>query len=118
MKFTVFLILLALIGCDNENTDSIVTISNNIEFNSQQWKQGDDRVQGSMVENIVSRNLLIGLTREEVNQLLGKPDKEDGNYMGYWVDIGHKFGSEPWPYVLNIIISLETLTVTDAYVAD
>ena len=67
MKFNVFLILLALYGCDSDNTDSLVTISNKIEFNSQQLKQGDDRVQGSMVENIVSRNLLIGLTREEVN---------------------------------------------------
>lgn len=35
-------------------------------------------------------------------ELLGKPDTERDEMMLWTVDLGHRFGSEKWPYTLHV----------------
>jgi hypothetical protein len=44
-----------------------------IPFSTERWREGDFRQRGRMVGNLRDSDRLLGLTREEVAQLLGAP---------------------------------------------
>ena len=44
------------------------------QFDSKRWKSGNRWSRGAMVQDIIGRNLLIGKSRSEVQDLLGQPD--------------------------------------------
>jgi hypothetical protein len=68
----------------------------------QDWLQGGIRVRGQMVHDLVDRKLLDGKEQSQVVALLGAPDQSSTGSISYTVDIGHKFGSDPWTYELSI----------------
>ena len=72
-------------------------------FDSSLWKTGSLRQRGRLARDLRYSGKLIGLSRDEVFALLGPPDREDGpDAVGYTVDLGFKFGWEPWTYSLTI----------------
>ena len=45
-------------------------------FDSKVWLSGGSSVRGSMVQDIIDRDLLKDKTKAEVERLLGKPDSQ------------------------------------------
>lgn len=87
--------------CSNENHIE------KIGFNEQQWRNGNDLIRGSMVDNIIGDSILIGKEKAEVLSLLGEPTGGDtSNSLVYSVDIGLKTGpfglGGVWPFFMTI----------------
>jgi hypothetical protein len=82
-----------------------------LEFNSNEWLNGDIRSRGKMVDNIIEDSILIGKSKSEVLALLGSQGDTTGNFS-YPVDIGLTLGpfglGGIWPFDLNI--HFDTLT--------
>lgn len=55
-----------------------------------------------MVTSLLDKKILTGRKQTEVVALLGTPDTIDTNRIAYKVDIGQRFGSGRWLYVLAI----------------
>jgi hypothetical protein len=72
------------------------------QFDPESWRSASVRDRGRMVDDLMRRDLLVGLSRSEVKRLLGPPDGEVTGWVSYRVDIGHHFISRPWLYSLNI----------------
>lgn len=67
--------------------------SSNIPFNSEVWKKSDAFERGRMFDDMIRKNLIDGLNKDELVKLLGEPDKkrvEEGNdiYL-YKIEVGH-----------------------------
>ena len=107
---SVFLVVGFLIsGCSNSET-----------FEPEVWKRGDHRQRGKMVKALVRSEILVGKTKEEVTDLLGPSDSqhEEGRDQVYIVDLGHKFGSDPWTYQLHVRFSAEHDVVETVWYTD
>jgi hypothetical protein len=90
--------------------------SQQLEFDSEQWKTGDKKVRASMVR------ILIGKNQDEVKNLLGEPDRKTDNervneYI-YLVDLGHKYGSDPWYYFYKVRFDQEKSTAQESFLTD
>lgn len=96
---TAGLIACALLGF----LDPFVERAASHPFDPKLWQTGSLRQRGRMARDLESSEKLIGLSRDEVLALLGPPDRDDGPAsVAYTVDIGYKFGFEPWTYCLTI----------------
>ncbi len=73
-------------------------------FNSEKWKAGSALDRGRMSQDLMNNNRLTGLTRDEVVAQLGPPDHDLGDdpTLIYRIDIGFRFGTDPWFYVLGV----------------
>ena len=76
----VIAIVCLLAGCGNDRS-----------FNSTAWQQGNLRVRGSMADDLVKRKVLVGRPVDDVQRLLGRPDKDYGSALEYKIDLG-------WPF--------------------
>ena len=80
------------------------------EFNSVEWKQkGLDwwitDTREKMIDDLTQSDTLIGLTQEQVIDLLGKPESQDDSAMKYL--IREKYGTDIDPeYISNLHINL------------
>ncbi|MCI0459050.1 MAG: hypothetical protein L0Z62_19005 [Gemmataceae bacterium] len=72
-------------------------------FCAKRWQHGDARERGRMVRDLMDGGWLGCLTREEILRLLGNPDVDHGEEVGYSVDTGVRFGSAPWNYHLMLL---------------
>lgn len=52
-------------------------------FDSEQWKAGNASIRGSMVDDTLSKKLLIGKTKAEISELLGKAEHSSKDWVGY-----------------------------------
>lgn len=81
------------------------------EFNSEEWKQkGLDwwmtDTREKMIDDLTQSDTLIGLTQEQVIDLLGKPESQDDSAMKYL--IREKYGTDIDPeYISNLIVELD-----------
>ena len=93
---------------------------NSEPFRSAGWKAGDQRQRGRMVKDLVSSQVLVGKSKAMVADLLGPPDSEDqaGLHQAYKVDLGMKFGSNPWLYQLHVEFSGDPPVAVKAWYAD
>lgn len=68
---------------------------NRIEFDSEQWKNWEESetdlsLRWNMVHNLRKEHELVGMTINEINELLGKPDRENKNFISYHLGMsGH-----------------------------
>ena len=69
----------------------LAACGNNKSFDATAWQQGDPRKRGSMAEDLVKRKLLLGRPAEEVQRLLGRPDKDHVSALVYNIDLGWVF---------------------------
>ena len=87
-------------------------------FEAAQWREADLRVRGAMVDDLIDRKLLIGASREDVLELLGPSlDSYDEN-LRYSIDIGHRWGVDPWLYGLHVQLDPATGRVSDVWYTD
>jgi hypothetical protein len=97
LKKLVFSIWLILCG-----TCLLLACSNNKPFDSEAWLKGDRKVRGQMAHSLRDGRILEGKCQTEVIAVLGNPDGEYSEVLIYQVDLGHKFGSSPWLYQMNV----------------
>ena len=85
-------------------------------FDEVEWRHGDRRERGAMVDDLETRSLLIGKDKPAVIALLGMPDASDtaGRSLDYAVDIGLRTG--PWglggTWLFYTSVCFDTLTGT------
>jgi len=53
------------------------------KFDSAEWKAGNATTRGSMTQDLMDRQLLVGKSPAEVEGLLGKPDLPETDWYGY-----------------------------------
>ena len=92
-----------------------------IDFDKKQWSQADSETHGHMVRDMLSRHELVGMTRQEITQLLGQPDEDQVDLQRYRYYVGN-MGRNPempffWGYSLLIKFD-KTNKATEAHVAD
>jgi len=97
---------------------SVVQSFNPSRFDAATWRTGNLRTRGTMVRDLIDRELLIGKSRQEAVALLGPPDQEAERLLTYKVDLGHKFGSTPWLYAFQLRIDAATGRVFEAWHSD
>lgn len=97
---------------------SVVESVSPSRFDAVTWRAGDLRTRGTMVRDLIDRDLLIGKSRREAVALLGPPDIEAERVLTYKVDLGDKFGSTPWLYALHLKIDPANGKVSEAWYAD
>jgi hypothetical protein len=56
-----------------------------------------------MVRDLLDGDWLGCLQREEILSLLGTPDVDHGEEVGYSVDTGVRLGNAPWNYHLMLL---------------
>jgi hypothetical protein len=74
-------------------------------FDHEIWRKADAQQRGKMVRELQSSEILIGLTRDEVLNLLGPSENSlrmEQSVLIYAVDVGTRFGSDPWKYTFVI----------------
>lgn len=108
-KVLIILFCAFLFGCDFK--------TNNLKFDSEKWKTADLRTKGRMSRDLRDSNLLIGKTKSEVENLLGKP-KFDGENWTYTIDVGDRFGTHVWTHNLILLFDKNTNTVQRVYDSD
>lgn len=89
-------------------------------FDSTQWKNnldGQDSVKQKMLQNLLTQHKLIGMTVEDINQLLGAPPKtsyfRDYDYV-YWLGPERGLGVDSeWLCIKfrdGVVVKAEVLT--------
>ncbi len=93
----------------------VAACGNNKSFDSTAWQQGNLRIRGSMAEDLVKRKVLVGCTADEVQRLLGRPDKDYASALVYKIDLGWPF-KDPSHY--GFIVHLDDRNVREAQITD
>jgi len=88
------------------------------EFRSEDWLIGGMRVRGQMVASLLDKKILSGKTQIEVAALLGVPNSTFSNRIAYRVDIGQRFGFDPWSYILTIEFNTTNGVVSNVVLSD
>ncbi len=98
-RYLIFVFLFVTFGCMQVNHDEKVV------FNRKEWLNGNERIRGKMIDNIINDSILIGKSKIEVLNLLGDQGDTVGN-LSYQVDLGLKSGimgfGGAWLFNLNI----------------
>ena len=116
-KTILLLICISLISCITDFK------SNNLSFNSEQWKNSDLRLRGQMVEDLAKSKVLESKTKTEVKDLLGEPFyinsmPNKAENWSYKTDKGYKIdGDNIWIHWLHVEFK-ENGTVNKGYITD
>ena len=87
-------------------------------FDAAAWRVNGQRERGRMVRDLKASKILNDKTRVEVIEMLGTPDSETEQTITYVVDVGHKFGSNPWLYNFSVIFDTTTNRVQESILDD
>jgi len=81
-------------------------------FEPKAWKEGGHRLRGEMAADLERSKLLLGKTKAEVLDLLGKSPGTNEAVWGYPLDSGHSFGLR-WQYQIYIYFDTNNNVVTN-----
>ncbi len=79
------------------------------KFDSSAWRAGSHIERGRMHDDLLSSHRLNGMYREDVVALLGPPDHESDGHITYEIDLGERFGSSPWLWLLHVEFDEESI---------
>lgn len=94
----------------------LAACGNDKSFDATAWQQGDARTRGSMAEDLVDREILLGRSAGTVEQLLGPADKDYAGALVYKIDLGWPF-KDPSHYALNVYLDADR-KVREAQIVD
>jgi hypothetical protein len=80
--------------------------SNDISFDSVEWKKGGARTRGQMIHDLTRQEILIGMSRAQVEATLGRPDQDHKSFIKYAVDTGSIW--ERWMIRNNYMIEFHS----------
>lgn len=93
-------------------------------FSAETWRSGNERTRGSMIADLMERDLLHGKSPSEITDLLGTPDSTNDPwfkhrpFLIYKLDVGLKFGHEIWPHYLEVELDPTGTNVRNIGIAD
>lgn len=61
-------------------------VVNNDSFDATRWKNGNSRIKGKMVYDLQNSKILIGKSKTEVDDLLGRDDYPSENRKTFVID--------------------------------
>ena len=105
---------LTMLSCGINNKSD----KNNLEFDSEKWKSGDMRTKGKMTDYLLKDSILIGMSKNEILEILDEPDQQTISRLHYTVDPGIKYMNEPWIYWLTVMIDTTSGKVIEVWIAD
>jgi hypothetical protein len=91
---------------------------NKVPFEQAQWLRGDERVRGTMVDDLIDSGLLKGMDSREVLEYLGPPLNIDAESTTYEVDIEDIFMDEPERLIMVVFFDGKTGEVKGIRVTD
>lgn len=69
---------------------------NNTEFTTEKWISAIGNDRQKILQNLRDRTQFVGMTTEEVKELLGEPEEETEAFLNYYVGIPlGLFGTKP-----------------------
>jgi hypothetical protein len=84
MKKIIFISFMAFVSCGNPKSN----IQDLDTFSKTDWDNGNLRIRGDLANYLVESDTLSFMAKEQVLELLGKPDYQNDNSIKYTVDIG------------------------------
>ena len=117
-KIIILSLAILVISCKNINDTKDNKQNVRMKFNSESWKKGDFKLRGKMSNDLVDSEILIGKTKDEVTELLGKFDGELSDMIFYKIDVGIIFGSGKWLYMLMIYFDESNNLVSEVVIGD
>ncbi len=69
------------------------------QFSAARWKAGNRHQRYAMAVDLCRSKVLVGKTHPEVVELLGEPDRDEGNELTYYVEMPFPFDWREWVYV-------------------
>ena len=78
--FRVFLVIIGL------SIFSLYMANRDYDFDSEDWKSGDYITRGHMLSDLEDSGILIGKTEQEIEQLLGPPQRKLDASMTYEIN--------------------------------
>lgn len=94
----------------------LAACGNSRPFDSAAWRQGDPRVRGRMVEDLVGSKMLVGRSGDEVQRSLGRPENEHPGALVYQINMGMPF-KDPSRYAFILHLDADR-KVRKAQIAD
>ena len=90
IRFTLVIIFLICIGCnrDAEKVDNIVNAPTEIKFDKTKWLTKEDSdypYREQMLHDIVYNDAVRELTKNELLELLGEPDRSNKGHLYYMI---------------------------------
>ena len=108
--FFIFILLNLFASCIDNSKES-----NEIPFDSNQWKSGDQRVRANMSRDLLEKNILFGKNEGEILDILGSPDEKSPNRFTYFLETEFM---GPWRMFLNVDFEDSTKRVNMAWITD
>ena len=105
MKHTIVLLFIFLLSCGNNDKAE--------KFDTEKWRNGNQIERGNMSTDLVESKILIGKTKSEIIDLLGKPKDSSITNFHYLVDFGYMT-----PFDLNISFDENNLRVNKTDLSD
>ena len=68
-----------------------------------------------MAHDLLEKRLLIGKTRSEVKEILGKPDEETKEFVTYFMNFGSYFGP---PHIVHVEFDDKGHRVKETWISD
>jgi hypothetical protein len=93
-------------------------------FVAEGWRAGDAKLRGTMLDDLLRKDILRSRSAQEVIALLGPPDSTNDpyfhgdHYLTYQVFTRKRLGTTPWPHYLHCVLSSPDGSVQRIYVAD
>ena len=108
--FFIFILLALFVSCSENSKES-----NEIPFDSNQWKSGNQRVRAKMSRDLLEKNILSGKNEGEILDILGSPDEKSPNRFTYFLETEFM---GPWRMFLNVDFEDSTKRVYTAWITD
>jgi hypothetical protein len=108
--FFIFILLSVFVSCSDNSKES-----NEIPFDSNQWKTGDQRVRARMSRDLLEKNILIGKNEGEILDILGSPDDKRPDRFTYFLETEFM---GPWRMFLNVDFKDSTKRVYSVWITD
>ena len=92
-----------------------------IVFDKPRWAEADKETRGHMARDMLARHELVGMTRQEIAEILGPPDEDQAFIQRYRYFLGAMGRNPEMPYFsgYSLLISFDDANVaTDAGIGD
>ena len=83
------------LSIDQNRAQLRVAFTKDLEFDSDAWKNGDEVLRGRMVWDLLHRGELHLMTRGELLDLLGEPDRRVNNDSQWYYKVDYSQSASP-----------------------
>ena len=80
-----------------------------IAFDEVQWAEADKETRGYMVRDMLTRHQMVGMTRDEISEILGPPERDPVGLQRYCYSLGFMGRNPEMPFFMeySLVISFD-----------